>query len=537
MSATIMRVPPPGEAQVGRGDFLRVLHAEWTKFRTVRGWVIGMVVAILAMLLVGLFVAGSGTNSCNNGLNSPTLTGAACLAPVATGPDDEAVIDSFYFVRQPLTGNGSITVRLTSLTGLYAVGNTPAGQNPLAGMQKGLVPWAKAGVIITGSTKQGSVYAAMMITGSHGVHMQYDYTHDTAGQPGSVSPASSRWLRLTRAGGTLTGYESADGTHWSKVGMASLAGLPTTVQAGLFVTSPAYRMSTATFGGGSSESGPSIATAVFDHVSLQASTASAWTGTDIGASSSQLPASTSGFSDSGGSFTVTGSGDIAPVVPGAAGFPSVTIEQHLVGAFAALIAVIIIAAMFITAEFRRGLIRITFAASPRRGRVLAAKAIVIGSISFLAGLVAAVIALALGNHLARDGGYYVFPVSPFTEARVVVGTAALIAVAAILTISVGALLRRSAATVTVTIVAIVLPYILGAASVLPANAAQWLLRLTPAAAFAIQQSIPRYPQVSASYAPASGFFPLSPWAGLAVLCGYAAIALGLAFVLLRRRDA
>jgi ABC-type transport system involved in multi-copper enzyme maturation permease subunit len=404
-------------------------------------------------------------------------------------------------------------------------------------MQKGLVPWAKAGVIITGSTKQGAAYAAIMLTGSHGVHMQYNYTHDTAGQPGSVSSASPRWLRLTRSGGTLTGYESVDGTHWSKIGTASLAGLPATVQAGLFVTSPAYRMSTSTFGGGSSESGPSIATAVFDHVSLQASTASAWTGTDIGASSSQLPASTSGFSDTGGRFTVTGSGDIAPIAPGAAGFPSVTIEQHLVGAFAALIAVIIIAAMFITAEFRRGLIRITFTASPRRGQVLAAKAIVIGLVSFMAGLVAAVIALALGNHLARDGGYYVFPVSPFTEARVIVGTAALISIAAILTIAVGTLLRRSAATVTAAIVAIVLPYILAAASVLPANAAQWLLRLTPAAGFAIQQSIPQYPQVSASYSPASGFFPLSPWTGIAVLCGYAAIVLALAFVLLRRRDA
>ena len=42
--------------------------------------------------------------------------------------------------------------------------------------------------------------------------------------------------------------------------------------------------------------------------------------------------------------------------------------------------------MFITAEYRRGLIRTTLAASPRRGRVLAAKAIVIGAVTFAAGL-------------------------------------------------------------------------------------------------------------------------------------------------------
>jgi hypothetical protein len=84
---------------------------------------------------------------------------------------------------------------------------------------------------------------------------------------------------------------------------------------------------------------------------------------------------------------------------------------------------------------------------------------------------------------------------------------------------------------------IVLPYILGTTGILPAGAAQWLLRVTPAAAFAIQQSVPAYPQVTASYTPAGGYFPLAPWAGFAVLCGYAALALAVAWYLLRRRDA
>jgi uncharacterized membrane protein len=33
------------------------------------------------------------------------------------------------------------------------------------------------------------------------------------------------------------------------------------------------------------------------------------------------------------------------------------------------------------------------------------------------------------------------------------------------------------------------------------------------------------------------YLPLAPWAGFAVLCGYAVLAMGLAFFLLRRRDA
>jgi ABC-type transport system involved in multi-copper enzyme maturation permease subunit len=99
------------------------------------------------------------------------------------------------------------------------------------------------------------------------------------------------------------------------------------------------------------------------------------------------------------------------------------------------------------------------------------------------------------------------------------------------------MLRRGAGAVTVLIVAIVLPYILATASLLPLGAAQWLLRVTPAAAFAVQQSLIQYPQVAGDYAPTNGYYPLAPWAGFAVLCGYTALALAAATVLLRRRDA
>jgi ABC-type transport system involved in multi-copper enzyme maturation permease subunit len=208
----------------------------------------------------------------------------------------------------------------------------------------------------------------------------------------------------------------------------------------------------------------------------------------------------------------------------------------LLGAFAGLIAVIVVAAMFMTAEYRRGLIRVTLAASPRRGRVLAAKAVVIGSATFIAGLAGASAAVPVGERLIRSNGNFILPVSTLTELRVVAGTAALLALAAVLALALGALLRSSAGAVTAVIAAIVLPYLL-ATTVLPAGLADWVLRMTPAAGFAIQQSMPQYPQVSASYTPVNGYFPLAPWAGFAVLCGFAVLALGLAVILLRRRDA
>ena len=392
----------------------------------------------------------------------------------------------------------------------------------------------KAGIIIKENTSQGSAYAAVMVTGRHGVRMEYNYTHDVAGPPGGVSAASPRWLRLTRSGDTLTGYESADGTHWTTVGTATLAGLSSTVQTGLFVTSPGDVQVSQGAGGGS-QVHFTQATAVFDQVSLRGTASGAWRGDAIGIGRHtdwERHHRPSGVEQSGGTFTVTGSGDIAPVVDGGTG-----IERTLIGAFAGLIAVIVVATLFITAEYRRGLIRTTLAASPRRGRVLAAKAVVIGSVTFAAGLAATALAVPLGERILRANGSHIVPVTALTELRVMAGTAALLALAAVLALAAGAMLRRSAAAVTAVIVAIVLPNILAVASVLPAAVSEWLLRLTPAAAFALQQTLPQYPQVSSAYTPANGYYPLAPWAGFAVLCGYAALALILAVFLLRKKDA
>lgn len=61
--------------------------------------------------------------------------------------------------------------------------------------------------------------------------------------------------------------------------------------------------------------------------------------------------------------------------------------------------------------------------------------------------------------------------------------------------------------------------------------------MTPAAAFAFQGTLVPYRQVTSIYTPCNGYYPLAPWAGLAVSAGYAVIALAVAAVLLRGRDA
>lgn len=502
--------PRPGR-RVGRDGFLQVLHAEWTKFRTVRSRLIGMVAAALLLLL---FAVLTGVSSDQKG--SP---------PVPIGPGGEPVTDSFYFVHQPLSGDGGITVSVSALES-----SIPQGPGDL---RHDTVPWAKAGLVIKQSTHQGSPYAAIMVTGGHGVRMQDAYVNDRVGPPGPVSAESPRRLRLDRSGDTITGYASTDGAHWTRVGTARVSGLGPTAQVGLFVASPPAVQGMGTAG--------SVSTAVFGDLRFRGGWAGGrWTGDQVGPESPSFagyPENTSGsVTGSGGRLAVTGAGDMAPAdretLPTGG-----TLRDLLTGTFAALIAVIVVGALFITTEYRNKMIRLTLAASPRRSRVLAAKAIVLWVATFVTGLLGTVVAAPLGERLARHNGVYIFPVPLSTELRVAFGTAALLATASVLALSVGAIVRHGAGAVTAVILAIVLPYILTAIPFMPASAANWLTRVTPAAAFAVQQTLVEYHQVAGHYTPYNGYYPLAPWAGFAVLAAYAVASLAAAAVLLGRRDA
>jgi hypothetical protein len=128
--------------------------------------------------------------------------------------------------------------------------------HPGSQLEPGLAPWAKAGIILEPDTNPGTRYTAVMVTGSHGARMQYNYTHDSLGLAGAVGPSSPRWLRQTRASDVITGYDSTGGAHWTEISTACLTDLPNAVQIGLFVTSPVYFASRASI-----EGTPSVAKA------------------------------------------------------------------------------------------------------------------------------------------------------------------------------------------------------------------------------------------------------------------------------------
>ena len=212
----------------------------------------------------------------------------------------------------------------------------------------------------------------------------------------------------------------------------------------------------------------------------------------------------------------------------------------LFGIVVALIVLIVVATMFITVEYRRGLIRTTFTAIPQRGSVLAAKAVVIGVVAFIIGAVAAAISVPVGIHALNTGGNYIFPTSALVLVQIIAGTGALLAITAIGVLAVGTILRTSVGAVTAGIVLFILPSLLGPGVLGPGGTGGFttaLYRFSPAAAFSVFGVLPRTSLVSFPYTLANGYYPLSAWAGLAVLAAYSAVALMLAAYLLRRRDA
>lgn len=531
-----MTAPTATSDSAGRAErrnFVPALRAEWTKFRTVRGWLISLVVAA-ALCVVFTFVVANGNHT-----GSCTGSGTTCQSGhpfVPTGPDGKAVADSYQYFGHALTDDGNLTVRITSLTGLISTAR-PGAAPSISASRPGLAEWSKAGILLTPTTKQGSSYAAVAATAGHGSRFQSDYTHDQAGVPATITSTSGRWLRLTRAGDTITGYRSTDGITWHKLGTSQLAGLPRTVDVGLFVTSPVTYQEA----GGEV---PTQATATFDHLTLNGNPQTdGWQSRTIGAHDYYPKLGAGSARRSGAGVVLSGSGDIAPAVNLAALGGNTLSSTLPFGILVALIVLVVVATMIVTTEYRRGLIRTTLTATPRRGSVLVAKAVVIGVVALVVGALAAALAIPLAIHTLGSGGNYIFPASAITWVRVIAGTGAVAALTAVGALGIGTILRSGAASVTASIVVFALPTFLGpgilgsGGSDGSGGAMSWLYRFTPAAGLSALGVLPRSSVVDFPFTLANGYYPLSPGAGLAVLAAYSAAAIGFASYLLRRRDA
>ncbi len=85
---------------MARDGFGQALRAEWTKLRSVRRWMLAMLSAIVLTVVFGLIAAAGNKTEVNE---HPDFV---------VGPDGQPVVDEFFFVHQPLFGDGTISARV-----------------------------------------------------------------------------------------------------------------------------------------------------------------------------------------------------------------------------------------------------------------------------------------------------------------------------------------------------------------------------------------------------------------------------------------
>jgi regulation of enolase protein 1 (concanavalin A-like superfamily) len=152
--------------------------------------------------------------------DAPTVSGA--------GADVWGTSDAFHFAYRSMTGNGTVTAQVSSITGSQ--------------------PWTKVGVMIRASTAANAAHAFMLVSTGKGLAFQRRSTgggssvHTSGG-----SGTAPRWVRLTRNGDVITAYASTDGASWTTVGSATI-NLPDTALVGVAVSShDATRLATGVF--------------------------------------------------------------------------------------------------------------------------------------------------------------------------------------------------------------------------------------------------------------------------------------------------
>ncbi|TDB88452.1 ABC transporter permease [Actinomadura sp. KC216] len=195
----------------------------------------------------------------------------------------------------------------------------------------------------------------------------------------------------------------------------------------------------------------------------------------------------------------------------------------LKGYMLAQVTIALLGGLVITAEHGSRTIVSTLTAVPHRSRVLAAKAAVFAVIAFLAGLLTTFTGFLAGQAALKGAGVPHLALSDPGVWRAILGGALFLALAGLLGLALGTLIRSTTATVTTLFAALLIMPAFGPA--LPGRLSDWTAKYWPPSAGG---------QITTGYRdPAL----LDPWPGLGVMAGCVAVLLTIAFVTFRKRDA
>jgi ABC-2 type transport system permease protein len=204
--------------------------------------------------------------------------------------------------------------------------------------------------------------------------------------------------------------------------------------------------------------------------------------------------------------------------PAAAG-----VSASLLGVLFAQLVIGVVGVLAFSGEYGTGMIRATLAVVPARLPVLWAKLAVLAGLVLPVSLLCAVAGFFTATALLSARGGSAISLTDPGVLRTVIGASLYLTVVAVIGLALGALLRRTAAGLSVfAAVFFVIPVVVAA---LPHNITGFAPYLPSNAGGAVWGD------------PLTTTHALSPWTGFAVLCGYAVVLTGLAAWRLRRRDA
>jgi ABC-2 type transport system permease protein len=196
------------------------------------------------------------------------------------------------------------------------------------------------------------------------------------------------------------------------------------------------------------------------------------------------------------------------------------IDRSLAGVNLAQLAIGVLGVLLISGEYATGMIRATLSAAPRRLPVLWAKAGLFAAVTLVLMLVSSFLAFVVGQHfLASHGTTLTAP----HAWRAILGTAGYLTLIAVLAVAFGFAIRSTAGGIAALFgLLLVIP---GVGQLLPASWQSHTLPYLPSNAG------------SAMYSARPDPTALPPSTGLLVLVIWVAVALAVAALLLKRRDA
>jgi ABC-2 type transport system permease protein len=199
-----------------------------------------------------------------------------------------------------------------------------------------------------------------------------------------------------------------------------------------------------------------------------------------------------------------------------------SVSNSLAGVYMGLLALGVLGAMAITAEYSTGMIRTSLTALPNRPVFLTAKALILVVVAFVAGVVAAFGAYLL-SQMVYGTKHLNVALGDDGVLRSVIGGGLYLTIVALFALGIGTILRHTAGSITVVVALLfVLPMF---SPLLPGDWGRTIRKLLPSNAGGAIMSPHRQSDM------------LAPWTGFAVFCLYTAIVLVAAFALFQKRDA